>query len=137
VLLIVGGGIAIAVSLAVSLFGSERSGTSPTIAAPFPALQPGTRNNEQGTSAPEAAAPTAPGAASSATLRVANTDGTGAFLRRTPSLNDRLRAWPDNTLLKVVGPDTTAEGVQWKQVEDPAGNKGWIPSQYTRPEPGT
>jgi hypothetical protein len=75
--------------------------------------------------------------ASVAAVRVANTDGIGAFLRRSPNLNDRLRAWPDNTLLKVVGPDTTAEGIDWKQVEDPAGNRGWIPAQYTRPEPNS
>jgi hypothetical protein len=70
-------------------------------------------------------------------VRVANTDGVGAFLRRTPNLNDRLRAWPDNTLLRIVGPDTTAEGIEWKQVEDPAGNRGWIPAQYTKPEPNS
>jgi hypothetical protein len=68
-------------------------------------------------------------------LLIAKTDGVGAFLRRTPNLDDRLRAWPDGTRLTVTGPDMTADGVEWKQVQDPAGNRGWIPVQYTSPEP--
>ncbi len=66
-------------------------------------------------------------------LRVANTGGTGVFLRRTPNMNDRVRAWADGTPLKVIGADTNVEGVDWKNVQDPAGNQGWIPVQYTTP----
>ena len=70
-----------------------------------------------------------------ASVEIANTEGVGAYIRRTPDLDDRLRAWPDGTRLKVVGPDMSANGIEWKQVEDPAGNRGWIPAQYTSREP--
>jgi SH3-like domain-containing protein len=36
--------------------------------------------------------------------------------------------------LRVLGPDQTVNGVVWRQVEDPAGNQGWIPAQYTQAE---
>lgn len=77
---------------------------------------------------------TAPGAEQSQFVRIANTGGEGAYLRRTTNLDDRLRAWQDNTRLRVIGPDTSVNGTQWKHVEDPAGNQGWIPAEYTRPE---
>ncbi|HZT08923.1 MAG TPA: hypothetical protein VFC51_18010 [Chloroflexota bacterium] len=64
-------------------------------------------------------------------IHVANTGGVGAYVRRTPDMNDRIRAWRDGTALTVLGPDTTANGIEWKHVEDPAGNQGWIPAQYT------
>ena len=67
-------------------------------------------------------------------VRIGNTDGQGAYVRRTTNLDDRLRPWPDNTRLRVVGPDTTVNGTVWRPVEDPAGNQGWVPAQYTRPE---
>jgi hypothetical protein len=43
---------------------------------------------------------------------------------------DRLRAWTDGTILRVVGPDVSQNGIDWKHVQDPAGNDGWIPAQY-------
>ncbi|GEM_PF-6563824 len=61
---------------------------------------------------------------------VGNTSGAGVYLRRTPQANDRMRAWPDGTVMIGVGMDRTAEGIIWKNVRDPAGNVGWIPSQY-------
>jgi hypothetical protein len=82
------------------------------------------------TSGPAAAQP-APAEPSS--VRIANTDGQGAYLRRTPNLDDRLRPWQDGTTLKVTGPDSSVNGITWKPVEDPAGNRGWIPAQYTAP----
>ena len=72
-------------------------------------------------------------APAAAQLKVANTGGTGVFLRRTPNMNDRVRAWADGTSLRVIGPDTIENGVTWKHVQDPAGNQGWIPSEYTAP----
>ena len=67
-------------------------------------------------------------------LVIANTGGEGAYLRTTPNLDDRLRPWPEGVRLRVIGPDTSANEILWKQVEDPAGNRGWIPAEYTRPE---
>ncbi|GEM_PF-7090097 len=64
---------------------------------------------------------------------VANTGGIGTYLRRTPKLTDRLRAWPDKTIMLIVGQDTTADDITWKNVRDPAGNVGWVPSPYLVP----
>lgn len=83
-----------------------------------------------GTASPSAEGPTL--STDGASVRIANTGGAGAFVRRTPNLEDRLRAWPDGTPLRVVGPDATIDGLQWRPVEDPAGNQGWIPAEFTR-----
>ena len=62
---------------------------------------------------------------------VGNTDGVGAFVRRTPNLDDHLSAWPDGTRLDIIGPDQTANGLTWENVRAPDGSEGWIPTQYT------
>ncbi len=64
------------------------------------------------------------------TLTVAHTGGDGVYLRRTPNLSDRLKAWPDGTKMVRVGEDRAAEGVAWKNVRDPDGRVGWVPAQY-------
>ncbi len=64
-------------------------------------------------------------------VRVGNTGGTGVYVRRTPNTEDRVRAWPDGTTLRLIGSDVTENGMTWKHVEDPAGNQGWVPIQYT------
>jgi hypothetical protein len=87
----------------------------------------------QGGQGPQTA-PVPPAGDQTAFLRIANTGGEGAYLRRTTNMDDRLRAWPDNTRLQVIGPDAATNGTQWKNVQDPAGNQGWIPAQFTRPE---
>ena len=66
-------------------------------------------------------------------VRVANTDGQGAYLRRTTNLEDRLQAWPDGTVLRVMGADTIVDALVWRPVVDPEGNRGWIPAKYTAP----
>ena len=113
--------VLIIVALAIFNLIGNLTASNPTL-APAPTAV---------TSSPVPSAPAAP--AQPTTLRIANTDGLGAFLRRTPNLDDQLRAWPDNTELTVIGPDTTANGLVWKHVQDPAGNQGWIPAQYTVP----
>jgi hypothetical protein len=64
------------------------------------------------------------------TVKIANTNGDGVFLRKTPHLNDKLLPWPDNTVLKVLGPTVESDGIKWYYVEDPRNNKGYIPAQY-------
>jgi hypothetical protein len=63
-------------------------------------------------------------------FRVANTDGSGAFLRRTPRLVDRLVAWPDATLLESLGEAAEGDELAWLKVRDPGGNVGCIPARY-------
>ena len=83
-------------------------------------------------------APTAPVATPTArptSYAVSNTDGLGVYIRRTPNPEDKIRVWPDGTMMLVVGADQQAGGTTWKNVKDPAGNVGWIASQYLNPSP--
>ena len=66
---------------------------------------------------------------------VGNTGGIGVFLRRTPQATDRLKAYPDNTRLAVIGPDVGAEGRSWRHVRAPDGLEGYVPAQYTSEQP--
>ena len=66
---------------------------------------------------------------------VGNTGGLGVFLRRTPQAADRLKAYPDNTRLVVIGPDVGAEGRTWRHVRTPDGVEGYVPAQYTSGQP--
>ena len=61
---------------------------------------------------------------------VANTDGDGVNIRRTPDLGDRIKAWPDGTQMVRVGPSVTVESRIWENVRDPDGTVGFIPAQY-------
>ncbi len=85
------------------------------------------------------AAPTArPGSASATPadaeiLLVGNTGGDGVYLRRTPSMADRVKAWPDGTRMKIIGRDQSGEGKTWKHVIDPDGTTGFIPIEYLVP----
>lgn len=64
---------------------------------------------------------------------VAGTDGEGAFLRKSPRLDDRLQAWSDGTLLDVLGPEVERDGLRWTPVRDPCGAVGWLPMRYGAP----
>lgn len=67
-------------------------------------------------------------------LKIANTDGLGAYIRPEPSLKAAgTAAWTDGTILEVVGADRTIEGKPWKNVKDPRGNVGWILAEYLVP----
>lgn len=64
------------------------------------------------------------------TMVVGNTDGMGVYMRRTPNLGDRLRAWPDNTRMEVLERDITSEGRSWLKVRAPDGSEGFVPAEY-------
>lgn len=66
---------------------------------------------------------------------VGNTDGQGVFLRKTPQMNDKLRAWVDGTKMQVTGTAVESDGVQWLKVRAPDGTEGYIPQQYLVPAP--
>ena len=93
---------------------------------------------------PAAAAPTAPTTAPTAaptapstgeTIYVGNTGGIGVYVRRTTQADSRVKAYPDNTPLAVIGPDVAADGVTWKHVRAPDGIVGYVPAQYTSAVP--
>jgi hypothetical protein len=93
---------------------------------------------------PAAAPPTAtpvpkptatPEPAKSDTVWVGNTDGQGVYLRRTPKMADRVRAYPDRTPLTIIGDDVEDDGQQWKNVRTPDGLEGFVPTIYTQDSP--
>ena len=64
------------------------------------------------------------------TLYVGKTDGDGVFIRRKVDTTDRIKPWPDGTEMVVVGPAVAAGGRVWRNVRDPDGNVGFVPSEY-------
>ncbi len=67
-------------------------------------------------------------------VRVANTGGSGAFIREEPRLAARgIEAQVDGTILKIVGTDVSVEGRPWRNVETARGNRGWTPAEFLVP----
>ncbi|MHB1132492.1 MAG: hypothetical protein ACYC4L_08915 [Chloroflexota bacterium] len=67
---------------------------------------------------------------------LANTGGVGAWLRRSPRMNDYLVTWVDGTRFEQVGPDVQSpDGMVWKNVRDPRGNVGFMPAEWMSPAP--
>lgn len=67
-------------------------------------------------------------------VRVANTGGTGAFIRDAPRADARgIVARADSAILRIVGPDVVADSRNWRNVEDNRGNQGWILADYLLP----
>ena len=77
------------------------------------------------------AATTGAAAAAVDKVWVGNTDGEGVFVRKTPVMADRVRAYPDKTLLTIVGEDVDGDGQKWHHVRTPDGVDGYVPVQYT------
>jgi hypothetical protein len=65
------------------------------------------------------------------TVWVGNTDGQGVFVRKTPVMADRIRAYPDTTALTIVGDDVDGDGQHWKHIKTPDGLEGYVPAMYT------
>ncbi len=61
---------------------------------------------------------------------VGNTDGLGVYVRRTPNMADRLRAWPDRTRMEITGQTVGSDGRRWMKVRTPDGAEGYVPEQY-------
>jgi uncharacterized protein YgiM (DUF1202 family) len=70
-------------------------------------------------------------------MQIANTGGLGVYMRRSPSSDERIRAWVEGTRMTVIGPDEAVGGATWRHVRDPLGNEGWVPAQYLTPAPAT
>jgi hypothetical protein len=104
---------------------------SPAASVPARATSPPVQARREAPAAP-AEAPSAP---PPGVVFVANTGGEGVFVRWTPSLDDKVKAYPDGTRLEVVGPETAADGITWRYVRAADGLVGWVPKQYTAVEP--
>jgi hypothetical protein len=62
---------------------------------------------------------------------VGNTDGEGVYVRNTPVMSDRVRAYSDGTALTIIGDDVDGDGQHWKHVRTPDGLEGYVPAMYT------
>src|SRR5438046_2360274 len=99
--------IVAAVTLVTCACGVLGGSAAPT-ATPAPTVAPtaaltATRAPAPATATPAAQPTSTPEATSFETVWVANTDGQGVYLRRTPAMADRLRAYPDRTELSIIG----------------------------------
>ena len=130
-----------------TVVAAANSGATPAATGPVPTavsaqMPGGSLTQPSPTAAPQAPAQAAilvatvvPVATPAATalagrLKVANTGGDGVFLRRSPSMGDRLTAWPENTVMEDLGEQVTGDGQTWRKVKDPRGQIGYIPVQY-------
>jgi hypothetical protein len=66
---------------------------------------------------------------------VGNTDGEGVYVRNSPSMADRNKAYPDGTALTIIGDDVDGDGQHWKHVRTPDGLEGYVPAMYTTDAP--
>ncbi len=63
-------------------------------------------------------------------MAVANTSGQGVAISRTPSNSDRIKVWPERTIMMIIAPDREVDGQKWSNVRDPDGTEGWVPAEF-------
>jgi len=62
---------------------------------------------------------------------VANTDGGGVYLRRSPHEGDRADVLPEGTHLTVTGVEVEGDGDMWYPVRTDDGTEGFVATKYT------
>lgn len=82
------------------------------------------------TPAPTTTPPPSEGGSPLPIMVVGNTDGIGVYVRRTPHMTDRLRAWVDGTRMEILQRGIQAEGRSWAKVRSPDGAEGYVPEAY-------
>lgn len=129
---------------------AEVAARAAVVATPTAAAQPAPRGSVQSSGAalyvppiaqPRPVAPTAipqPTATAvpappTAQLKVMNTGGDGAYIRRTPRMDDKIVAWLDGTPMQYMNEQVDVDGTHWVKVRDPKGNIGWLPGAYLGP----
>lgn len=45
-------------------------------------------------------------------------------------MEDKIRPWPENTPMVVVGSPETGEGRLWQRVRAPDGAEGYVPAEF-------
>jgi hypothetical protein len=70
-------------------------------------------------------------------VKVAGTRGAGVNLRaRAGETGQRLKSMPEGAVLEIIGTDTSADGLTWRNVRDSSGTSGWMAGQFlTRVQP--
>ena len=101
----------------------------PTVASPAPAKPSAVASPSPSPAAAQPAATAGQPAANA--VWVGNTDGEGVYIRRTPTMADRVRAYPDRTRLEIIGEDVFGDGQRWHHVKAPDALEGYVPVIYT------
>jgi hypothetical protein len=123
--------VVVAVAAIIALVGVVTTFSAQLGPGPSPTPIPRTATpvaESQATAAAPSPEPAAPG---QEFVRIANTGGTGAFVREEPRAAARgIVAHGDRTVLKITGPDVVAEGRTWRNVENQQGVRGWTPAEF-------
>jgi hypothetical protein len=105
---------------------------APAAVSPAPSVAPTATRAAAPATATAAPKPTeAPQPEKADTVWVGNTDGEGVYVRSTPAMADRVRAYADGTPLTIIGDDVDVDGQQWKHIRTPDGLEGYVPAMYT------
>jgi hypothetical protein len=67
------------------------------------------------------------------TIRVGNTGGQPVYLYNSPTIGDRIQAYPEGTPLLLIGGDVEGDGLTWHFVRAPDGTEGYVPIDATLP----
>ncbi|HYU17110.1 MAG TPA: SH3 domain-containing protein [Chloroflexota bacterium] len=104
-----------------------RSATGLSPVDPFTGVGPSARLPTPTPAPPPTTTPTPP-----RYVRVFNTGGIGVNLRKDPGPQGQpIIAVPDNTILRLVGPEETVQARLWRLCEYEArGVEGWVPAEY-------
>lgn len=124
---------------AVRTDGSESTAVQPT-AIPAAAVQPTAMPAMavQPTAIPAAAVrqmasevPVPTSVPNAERLKVTATRGSGVNLRSgAGERSARLKTLSEGTMLDVIGPDATVDGLVWRNVREPNGNVGWVAATF-------
>jgi membrane peptidoglycan carboxypeptidase len=68
--------------------------------------------------------------------QVTNTADLGAYLRVTPTPDDKMVLLPEGTKLLVISNDVVLRKTNWKHVRDEQGREGWLPDYWVGNIPG-
>jgi len=64
-------------------------------------------------------------------VKVSLTNGLGVNMRAKAGERAlRIKTLPEGSVLEIVGADTAADGIVWRQVKDAAGATGWVASRF-------
>jgi hypothetical protein len=63
-------------------------------------------------------------------MLVGNTGGAGVYVRSTPDMSARVRAYRDGTRMEVLERDVEGGGQVWIRVRAPDGTEGYVPERY-------
>ena len=63
--------------------------------------------------------------------RIANTDGQGANMRRSPSVSaQRVKVIPEGNIVELIGGEQRGDGFTWRNIRDVDGSTGFVTVDY-------